>query len=61
MVGARHIIQRQFIRGYDVMEDENDYKEDSNMYLMEFMSAAFPNSCAKVQIMSTGENTREHN
>lgn len=40
MIGARHIIQRQFLRGYDVMEEdvpEEDYEDDPTMYLMEFM------------------------
>ncbi|KAG8170045.1 hypothetical protein KVR01_000790 [Diaporthe batatas] len=37
MVGARHIIQRQFIHGYDVAVDEENYYDDPNMYLMEFM------------------------
>lgn len=37
MVGARHVIQRQFLRGYDVMENEDEYEDDPKMYLMEFM------------------------
>lgn len=37
MVGARHIIQRQFLHGYDVMVDGEDYYDDPKMYLMEFM------------------------
>lgn len=38
MVGAKHIIQRQFIRGYD--EDDSDPR----MYLMEFMLVEYLNS-----------------
>lgn len=41
MVGAKHIIQRQFIRGYD--EDDRDPR----MYLMEFMLVEYPNPAAK--------------
>lgn len=40
MVGAKHIIQRQFIRGYD--EDDSDPR----MYLMEFMLVEYPKSSA---------------
>ncbi|KAG6364156.1 hypothetical protein INS49_005754 [Diaporthe citri] len=36
-VGARHIIQRQLIHGFDIVEDEDEYEDDSKMYLMEFM------------------------
>lgn len=35
MVGARHMIQRQFIPGFD--EDDSERR----MYLMEFMFVAF--------------------
>lgn len=38
MIGARHIIQRQFIQGFDVLENEDEYEDDPKMYLMEFMS-----------------------
>lgn len=46
MVGARHIIQRQFVYGFDIIHDEDDDDDDDDddldsirekMYLMEFM------------------------
>lgn len=37
MVGARHIIQRQFIRGFDVTNDGDENEDTPNLVLMEFM------------------------
>ena len=45
MVGARHIIQRQFVHGFDFIDDETDDDNDDeveNMYLMEFMLVMCP-------------------
>lgn len=39
LIGARHVIQRYFVSGFDVL-DENPLRvfDTKNMYLMEFMS-----------------------
>lgn len=39
LIGARHVIQRYFVSGFDVL-DENPLRvfDTRNMYLMEFMS-----------------------
>lgn len=47
MVGARHVIQRQFLRGYDVMDNEEEYEDDLKMYLMEFMLVGCPRRLRK--------------
>jgi hypothetical protein len=37
LVGARHVIQRQFIHGFDVINDNRPIPDNKNIYLMEFM------------------------